>query len=115
MPSQIQKKLTTGLIGAGLDRDELDLIQHELEMDLEAEQDEDDDAEMDSDNDGLATRSTIRDSLPPTTSQPLTATLPSKPTVPAKRKHITPKKISPEFVDEGDDGAGPGKPNFLSV
>ena len=46
MPSQIREKLTTGCIGAGLDEDELDLIQRELEMVLEAEQDEDDDAEF---------------------------------------------------------------------
>ena len=55
----------TGITGAGLDKDELDLIQHELKMDLEAEQDEDDDAEMlDSNNDGLVMSSTICDSLP---------------------------------------------------
>ena len=41
-----REKLTTGCIGAGLDEDQLDLIQRELEMVLEAEQDEDDDAEF---------------------------------------------------------------------
>ena len=52
----------TGCIGAGLDKDELDLIQCELEMVLEAEQDEDDDAEMlDSDNNGMVMSSTIRE------------------------------------------------------
>ena len=82
-----------GLIGAGLDEDE-DLIQHKLKMDLEAEQDEDDDAEMLDSNNGLAMSSTIFDSLPPTTSQSLSAIHPSEPTVPAKRKHTTTKKIS---------------------
>ena len=62
MPSQIREKLTTGCVGAGLDEDELDLIQRELEMVLEAEQDEDDDAEMlDSDDNGMATSSTVRE------------------------------------------------------
>ena len=105
------------LLDAGLDDDELDIIQHELEMDPEADQDESDDAEMlDSDNDGnlsIATSSTVRDSLPPTTSRPLAAQAPSKHTVPAKRKRGT-KRTSPEFIDEGDDGAA-GKPNYISI
>jgi hypothetical protein len=106
------------LVEAGLDDDELDLIQHELEMDPEAGQDESDDAEMlDSDDDGnrsMATSSTVCDSLPPTTSRPLAVQPPSKPAVPAKRKRGATKRISPEFVDEGEDGAA-GKPDYLSV
>ena len=49
MPSQIQEKLMTGCIGAGLDKDEF-------------EQDEDDNVEMlDLDNNGMATSSAIRE------------------------------------------------------
>jgi hypothetical protein len=120
MPSRTQRQLMAELADAGLDDDELDLIQHKLEMDPEADQDESDhDAEiLDSDDDdgnrSMATSSTVRDSLPPTTSRPLAAQAPSKPTVPAKKKRGATKKTSPEFVDEGDDGAA-GKPNYLSV
>ena len=72
MPSQTQKQLMAELVNAGLDNNELDVIRDELKMDLEADQDESDDLEMlDSDDDcnhSIATSSTVRDSLPPTTS-----------------------------------------------
>ena len=119
MPSQTRKQLMAELVNAGLDDNELDVIRDELNMDLEADQDESDDLEMlDSDDDcnhSIATSSTVRGSLPPTTSRPLVAPASSKPTVPAKRKRGPTKRISPEFVDEGDDGVGPGKPDYLSV
>jgi hypothetical protein len=118
MPSQTRRQLMAELVDAGLDDDELDLIRYELEMDLEADQNESDDADMlDSDDDGnrsMATSSTVHDSLLPTTSWPLAAEAPSKPTVPAKRKRGATKRTSPEFVDDGDDGAA-GKPDYLSV
>jgi hypothetical protein len=107
------------LADAGLDDDELDIIQHEFEMDPKADQDESNDGEVldsdDDDNHSVVTSSTVHDSHLPTASRPPVAQAPSKPTVPVKRKHGPRKKTSPEFIDEGDEGAGPGKPNYLSV
>ena len=51
----------TEIIGAGLDGDKLDLIQHEPEMDLKGDQDKVDnvDSMLDLDNDHLVMSSTI--------------------------------------------------------
>lgn len=109
MTIQTCNQLMAQLAAEGLDDDELDLMQHELEMDLNADEYEEDDKEtfFEDDQHSTATSSTIHISPPPSRLPPNHA--PSTSTVPQKRKRLSKKKISPEMINDDEDIVGLGE------
>jgi hypothetical protein len=107
MAIQTRKQLLAELEEAGLDEDELDLLQHELELELDPGADDYDESDDDQ-HVVMASSSTVHGSpSPPAPQQP--ARTPVVSTVPRKRKRGPRKNISPEVIDDDEDVAGSRK------
>lgn len=113
MAIQTRKQLLAELEEAGLDDDELDILQHELELDPGADDHDESDEELTSDDSDrhvvMASSSTVHGSPSPSAPQQQPACTPAVSTVPQKRKHGPKKNISPEVIDDDEDVAGSRK------